>query len=375
MPPDIYSRLRDLAASAEANPGEMRPVLLRVITDLFALHPQHTDEEIRLYEEMAGRLLDDADETTLTNVGRKLSRCADAPAAILKRIRARGGEPAREILLKDFRIEWRELRQIAASGACDQACAVAGRADLDREIARIFAARPEREIIRAIAANPLAPLSGEDLRLLAARGRRDAVLARALLGRGELTLEHLPLYLFANPRERSRLVVLALEAHLAQAGRPQSTAMLDDEAVAQIEAAAVRRKRASFALTMADQMQCDPLSARRLIDDECGDALALAFIAIGLPADAAARIFLIAFPKVALSSEIFGRNMRLFRTIPHRVASRLIEAIIGAPRGETAAPTAAKRPLVGATPASAGRAAREDARQTPPTEIRNQNRA
>ena len=176
MPTDIYARLRDLAASAEAKPSEMRPVLLRVTTDLFALHPQHSTEEIHLYEEMAGKLIDSADEATLTHVARKLSLCADAPPSLVKRIRARGGEPEREIFRVDPQIEWRDLRHVAASGPCDLACAVAARADLDREVARLLSARPEREIARALAANPLAPL----MRTACARWpRADATIPRS----------------------------------------------------------------------------------------------------------------------------------------------------------------------------------------------------
>jgi hypothetical protein len=334
MPTDIYARLRDLAASAEAKPSEMRPVLLRVTTDLFALQPQHSPEEIRLYEEMAGRLIDTADETTLAQVARKLARCADSPASLLARIKARGGEAAREIFLADPQVEWRELRHIAASGPCDQASAVAARSDLDREIVRLLAARPEREIARALAGNSLAPLSNESFRLLALRGRDDPALARALLDRCALTPDCLPLYLSANATERAKLVTLALEASLGQTGRAAGES-LDEETSTRIEAAALRQKRATFALLLADLLKCDSLCARRIVEDESCDALTLAFIAIGLPRETAARIFLIAFPRVALSAELFGRNMNLFRA-PRRVASRIIEAVTAAPRIEDA---------------------------------------
>ena len=343
MPTDLYARLRGLAASSESKPAEMRPVLLRVITDLFALHPLHTREEIHLYEEMAGKLIADADETVLCHVARKLARCLDAPAAIVERIRARGGEPARQLLLKTPRIERRDLRQIAASGACDQACAVAGRDDLDREIARILAARPEREILRALAANAKAPLGSDDMRLLAARGRSDPELARALLGRGEPTFDELPLFLAADAGERATLLVLALEANLVHAGRPEPGAPLDPETAARVEAAALTRKRAAFARILAEKLRCDQLLARRIVDDEAGDALALAFVAIGLAPDAAARLLLGAFPGVAQSPEAFAHAIRLVKTIPRRVALRMIDAMAG-PSNE-AAPGAARAPL------------------------------
>ena len=149
MPADIFARLHDLAASAETRPADMRPVLLRVTTDLFVLHASHTAQEIRLYEEMTCRLIDDADEATLATVAKKLAACDDAPAAVLRRLLARGGRAACELLRNDRQIAWVELRRVAASGPCDQACAVAGRKDLDREIAGLLAGRPEREVARA----------------------------------------------------------------------------------------------------------------------------------------------------------------------------------------------------------------------------------
>ena len=193
MPADMYSRLRDLAASAESKPAEMRPVLLRVTTDLFVLHDSHTPQEIHLFEEMACRLIDDSDEATRSHVARKLAGCADAPGEVLRRLRLRGGAAAHELLLSDRQIGWTDLRQIAASGACDHACAVAGRTDLDREISSILAGRPEREVARALAANSQAPLAVEDMRLLISRGREDQTLAKALLARSALGLDHLPL--------------------------------------------------------------------------------------------------------------------------------------------------------------------------------------
>jgi uncharacterized protein (DUF2336 family) len=343
MPTDIYARLRELAASSDSKPAEMRPVQLRVITDLFALHRLHTIDELRLYEEMAGKLIAAAGESVLVHVARKLSRCPDAPAGVLERIRARGGEPARELLLKSPLIERRDLREIAASGACDQACAVAGRDDLDHETARILAARPEREILRALASNPGAPLGPQDIRLLAARGRFDPELARALLGRGEPTIDELPLYLFADPPERAALLLLALEANLIHAGRPEPGAPLDPETEERLAAAAFEGKRAAFTKILAERLRCDAIVARRIVDDAAGDALAIAFVAIGLAKEAAARILLCAFPRIAESPAAFDHAMRLVRTVPRRVALRMIEAMAG-PSGAHA-PGAARAPL------------------------------
>ena len=72
-----------------------------------------------------------------------------------------------------------------------------------------------------------------------------------------------------------------------------------------------------------------PLEAR--VEDESGDALSLAFIALGAPREIGARIFLVAFPRVALSREIFERNLALIASLPRRDATRVIVALAGAP--------------------------------------------
>ena len=334
MNADIYARLRDLAATADSKPAEMRPILLRVTTDLFVLHNAHTAQEIHLYEEMACRLIEDADEATLTLVAQKLATCLDAPTEVIRRLRARGGPAAQELLMTNRQIAWSDLRQIAAGGQCDQACAVAGRSDLDREITSILAGRPEREVARALAANAEAPLAIEDMRLLISRGREDQTLAQALLGRGGpngggLGLEHLPLYLSATSEQRKSLVHIARQAGLSQLGRPEAAPALDEAFCTRLESAALRQKRASFALTVAEIVGCDPLCARRIVEEDSGDALTLAFIAMGLPKEIGARIFLIAFPKVALDRVLFQRNIALYDTLPRRDAARVVSAVAG----------------------------------------------
>jgi uncharacterized protein (DUF2336 family) len=329
MPADIYSRLRELAASADSRPAEMRPILLRITTDLFVLHSSHTAQEIRLYEELACRLIDESDEATLAIVAQKLAPCSDAPAEVLLRLRERGGSAAHELLVRNRQIAWAELRQIAAAGPRNQACAIAARTDLDRPITTILAGRPEREIARALAANATAPLAVEDMRLLISRGREDEELARALLGRGAIGLDHLPLYLSAGDEQRNKLLHIARAAGVARLGRPDSAPDLDQASCARLERAALRQNRAGFALALAEIIGCDPLCARRIVEEDSGDALTLAFIAMGMPKEIAARIYLIAFPKIAMNREAFQRNVELYDTLPRRDAARVIGAVAG----------------------------------------------
>jgi hypothetical protein len=328
MPDELTARLRELAASARARPEVMGPVLLRVITDLFVLHPRHGAQDIQLFAELAGSLVADADEASLTAVARKLAEAPDAPESLLALIRARGGAAEQEILRADKRIAGLEARRIAAAGPCDQAAAIAARGDLDRDLTTLLCRRPERDIALALAANIAAPLATDDLGLLVARGRNDPALARTLLARGDLTIDHLPLYLDAGPAERAQLIRATRAESLAQTERADAAPMAPDVCL-RLETAALRLKRAAFAWTLAGVLGCDARIGQKIVEDESGDALSLAFIALGAPREICARIFLVAFPRVALSREIFERNLALIDSLPRRDAARVIAAVTG----------------------------------------------
>jgi Uncharacterised protein conserved in bacteria (DUF2336) len=67
---------------------DIRPTLLRVLTDLYVQKPVHTaDEEIQ-YVELGLRLIDAVDAATRATVAATLSRYHAAPAAILRKLAA-----------------------------------------------------------------------------------------------------------------------------------------------------------------------------------------------------------------------------------------------------------------------------------------------
>lgn len=70
---------------------DIRPTLLRVLTDLYVQKPTHTAEEERQYVELAARLIEAVDAPTRATVAARLSNYAAAPAAILRSL---GGNEA-----------------------------------------------------------------------------------------------------------------------------------------------------------------------------------------------------------------------------------------------------------------------------------------
>ena len=65
---------------------EIRPTLLRVLTDLYVQKPSHSAEEEAQYVELALRLIDAVDGATRSAVAARLSTYANAPVAVLRRL-------------------------------------------------------------------------------------------------------------------------------------------------------------------------------------------------------------------------------------------------------------------------------------------------
>ena len=69
-------------------PGDpdMRPTLLRVLTELYVQKPSHTADEERHYTELALRLLDATDIGTRAAMARRLAQYASPPRRVLERL-------------------------------------------------------------------------------------------------------------------------------------------------------------------------------------------------------------------------------------------------------------------------------------------------
>lgn len=72
---------------------DIRPTLLRVVTDLYVQKPAHSAEEETQYVELALGLIESVDEATRAAVAASLSAYAAAPAAILDRLSGRTPAP------------------------------------------------------------------------------------------------------------------------------------------------------------------------------------------------------------------------------------------------------------------------------------------
>src|SRR5579872_5155094 len=65
---------------------DIRPTLLRVLTDLYVQAAKHTEAERRQFSELASRLIDGVDDATRAVVRARLSVCADTPEPIAAKL-------------------------------------------------------------------------------------------------------------------------------------------------------------------------------------------------------------------------------------------------------------------------------------------------
>src|SRR5262249_59637958 len=77
---------------------DIRPTLLRVLTDQYAASPRHTPEEECHYTELAMRLIDETDITTRAAVAARLARHPSAPPSIIPHLARDVLQGARPIL-------------------------------------------------------------------------------------------------------------------------------------------------------------------------------------------------------------------------------------------------------------------------------------
>jgi uncharacterized protein (DUF2336 family) len=255
---------------------DMRPTLLRVLTDLYVQKLAHTPDEERHYTELALRLLDAVDVTTRTAVAARLSRHLSPPVEVIRRLAA--DLPAVTEPLRGHPL----LRQGAKSEPPEPAKAPA-------------VATTEAPISAAPTASPS---HAEEIDQ--AEVPRPAAYLNAPIG-ADVAVTLNELFFAADAGER-RLIVLNLEV---VAPLPNSRVRLsNDPAVTQrLEKAALSGNREEFTQQLAQALQVPHAQARRIAGDELGEPLLIAAKALAMPRDVVYRLLLFVNAAIGYSVE------------------------------------------------------------------------
>src|SRR5579872_746442 len=78
---------------------DIRPTLLRVLTDLYVQASMHSEDEARQFVELTSRLIDQVDDTTRAAVRARLAVYPGTPIQILKQLGLRPSQPERPVPL------------------------------------------------------------------------------------------------------------------------------------------------------------------------------------------------------------------------------------------------------------------------------------
>jgi hypothetical protein len=251
---------------------DMRPTLVRVLTDLYVQKLTHSPDEERHYTELALRLLSAVDVATRVAVARRLARHMAPPPRVMQQLAA-------------------DMPEIAS--------VVRGHSVLQRQIEY----QPEADTVaeQAITApeirDVVPPQQHEERH---EEEFRPAASAPGTIGpavAGELNE-----LFFASTADERRLILLNLEV-AAPTTDDRIEITRDASAAQRLEGAALSRNREEFAQHLAQLLQIPRAQARRIATDDLGEPIVTAAKVLNIPRDVLYRILLFANAAIGHSVE------------------------------------------------------------------------
>jgi hypothetical protein len=283
-PPAAFAGLEDLLDLGHGDGIDMRPTLLRVLTDLYLQKPTHTPDDERYYTELALRLIDATDVLQRAALAARLAAYPSAPRPVLLRLAHDAIEVAAPILAHSPCLTAADLATIAEER---------GAAHAD-----IIAARPR-------AAPPA----------VQARGPGDDSSART-------EASELSELFYAAAAPERRLILINLD-YAAFAPSPSLSATQHAD-VWRLESAALQHNSESVMRELEHTLGLTRTQARRIVNDELGEPIVVAAKAMDLPADVLQRMLLFLNPRVGQSVDRVYELADLYSEISADAARRLI---------------------------------------------------
>jgi hypothetical protein len=283
--PPLFPRFDGLMTLSRREGVDIRPTLLRVLTDLYVQTSVHSGEEERQFVELTSRLIDQVDDATRAAVRARLAVYPNTPFEVRKKLGLKPSSAEQHIPLADY---------IGASTP----------------------APPPR---------PVKPPSEAQLRLasnLSMQPRDAAEIHEMFAG--------------AGPSERALILHNLAETPLRASARiPSARAK---RAIEVLEMAAFVADVENFTLELSETLILPARVAAELVNDPGGEPLACAARAVGMPSAVFQRVLLFLKPEFGSSVHNVYRLSRLY----DRLSERSALVMLAAWRGSTMAVTRAK---------------------------------
>ena len=330
----LPGHLRDLAELGRTGDLNMRPVLFRVVCDLFALKQQHSRDELLQFEAMALPMMTGIEDSLLEPVAARLAEHHETPPAVLDYLMGRSERIAAQVFANAPAVERGLLLDAALFGPAAVAAAIAGRRRLDLDMVRFLAERSEEAVVLALLGNGDAKFSAASQGVLIRRALHSAALAAAVARRDDFGGDMAGLFLHAPPSRRAAILLAARRQDPGGTDGDGGTAT-EASALQRLERLAMARDWQTFATTLASVLACAPGQAEALARDLSGEPMALALAMAGMDADAAARIFMCMDPAISHSVDKVRWLVEMVVATPRRTAGRLVRAMLGLPSKQT----------------------------------------
>lgn len=262
---------------------DVRPTLLRVLTDLYVQTRIHSDDEQRQFVELATRLIDQVDDATRSSVKAKLAIYPQTPVPVLQKLGLVAAQEGRRVPL---------ARAIPAPA-------------------------PASSPVRA-------PTEAEQ--------RMAANMAMQPTDAAEIH----DMFFRAGTAERALILHNLAQTPLKAA--PRIPTVRARRAIQILEMAAIAGDIENFILELGDSLILPSRVAAQIVDDAGGEALAVAARALDMPSPNFQRILLFFKPEIGTSVDAVYRLSRLY----DRLGERSALVMLAAWRGSTLAVTRAK---------------------------------
>lgn len=273
--PPLFPNFDGLLHLAKREGVDIRPTLLRVLTDLYVQAPGHSLEEQQHYVELASRLIDQVDDATRNVVRARLAVYAETP------------------------LEIREQLGLAKSARLPQ----------------------------AVTAQPMQPPS---------RDAQLAALPPAKLSMEPSDAASIDeMFMSAGPSERVQILRSLESSPLRPAMRVEPRRA--GRAIAVLERCAFARDRDGFAAELADALLLPAAVGERIVADGSGELLACAAKTLAMPSEVFQRVLL--FLKSEWSSSVVTvlRLARLYDSLSEQAALIMLSVWRGAIVAQTKA--------------------------------------
>jgi hypothetical protein len=281
--PPLFSGFDGLMTLSRREGVDIRPTLLRVLTDLYVQADAHSGEEERQFIELTTRLIDEVDDATRAAVRARLAIYPGTPAEVLKKL---------------------GLKEAAS--------------DQTVPLAHPIAAAPPL-------APPALPPTEAQLRMASnlSMQPKDAAEISDMFSR-------------ASARERALILLNLQDSPLRAAARiPGARAR---RAVETLEMAAFAADIENFTLELGDTLILPWRVVAQVVNDAGGEPLACAVRALDMPSAMFQRVLLFLKPEFGSSVHTVYRLSRLY----DRLSERSALVMLAAWRGSTMVVTRAK---------------------------------